>query len=210
MTTYSGDRLEVLRFCDLTTKTVLDVGCGQGGLARHLRAGGADFVYGIEQENGQADVASRKEYDEVFAVTVEEALDGPLQGRDFDLIILADVLEHLVDPWTVAERLTQHLRPAGEVILSVPNVGSIGVLKQLLRYGDWSYTDAGTFDRTHLRWFGRHTIRDLMDRAGLTPVRWGAQLSFRWKSIGIDRLVDDVNHIPSMAIYQHHILARRV
>ncbi len=75
-------------------------------------------------------------------------------------------------------------------MLSVPNVGSVVVLKQLLRYGDWRYDDADIFDRTHLRWFGPRTLRDLMARAGLTPLRWGAQLNFTWKSVGINRLVD--------------------
>ena len=209
MTIYTGDRPEVLRFCDLATKAVLDVGCGQGVLSRHIRAGGAEFVCGIEPESSHADAASRMDYDEVFAVTVEEALDGPVHGMEFDLIILADVLEHLIDPWTVAERLTQHLRPAGELMLSVPNVGSFVVIKQLLRYGDWRYDDSDMFDRTHLRWFGPRTLRELIVRAGLTPIRWGAQLDLRWKSVGIRRLVDDAGHIPSIAIYQHHILARK-
>ena len=207
MTTYTGDRPEILRFCDFGFKTVLDVGCGEGGLARHLRDRAA-AICGIEPEPSHAGLAS-EQYDDFYGVRVEEALDGPLRGRSFDLIIVADVLEHLVDPWTVTQRLVDHLGPNGKMMISVPNVGNVVVLKQLLRHGDWRYDDADMFDRTHLRWFGRQTLRELMAGAGLRPERWGARLSIAVKAVGTNRLVDNANHIPSLAIYQHHILARR-
>lgn len=208
MTAYTGDRPDLLRFVAPGSTTALDVGCGAGGFASLLRTRGVGRIVGIEPDASRATLAASAT-DRVICSTVEAALDEELGTERFDLIVALDVLEHLVDPWSVTERLADHLEADGRLLLSVPNVGSLEVVKQLLRRGDWRYDDIGMFDRTHLRWFGRSTLRALLDRAGLVPERWGAQLSFGVGPLYTTRVVDDARRIPSIAIYQHHILARR-
>jgi len=208
MSIYTGDRPDLLRFVEPPCASVLDVGCGAGGLATLLRSRGAERVVGIEPDADRATTAAAVT-DRVIVSTVEEALDQHLGTTRFDLIVASDVLEHLVDPWTVTERLAAHLEPNGRLLLSVPNVGNQEVVKQLMRRGDWRYDDTGMFDRTHLRWFGRSTLRQLLDRAGLVPQRWGARLAFGVGPLYTTRLVDDATRIPSIAIFQHHVLAQR-
>jgi len=208
MDTYTGDRPDLLRFVERGRITALDVGCGGGGFAPLLRSRGVRQVVGIEPDAERAALASTVA-DRVLCSTIEQALDDGLDDSQFDLIVVSDVLEHLVDPWSVTERLATHLGAGGQMLLSVPNVGNLEVVKQLVRRGDWRYDDSGMFDRTHLRWFGRSTLRALLDRAGLAPQRWGARLSIGIGPLHTTRLVDDVGRIPSIAIYQHHILARR-
>jgi hypothetical protein len=82
-------------------------------------------------------------------------------------------------------------------------------VKQLVLRGEWRFDDDGLFDRTHLRWFGRRTLRTLLADAGLEPRRWGARLSFGIGPLYTTRVVDNAARIPSIAIYQHHILAAR-
>lgn len=207
MSAYTGDRPDLLRFVEPTCATALDVGCGAGGFASLLRSRGVDHVVGIEPDAERAASAAGAA-DRIIHSTVEQAFDE-LDDAKFDLIVASDVLEHLVDPWTVTARLATHLEPQGRLLLSVPNVGSLEVVKQLVLRGDWRYDDTGLFDRTHLRWFGRSTLRDLLARAGLTPERWGARLAFGVGPLYTTRLVDDASRIPSIAIFQHHILARR-
>lgn len=207
MSAYTGDRPDLLRFVAPTCTTALDVGCGTGGFATLLRSRGVDHVVGIEPDSERAASAAGAA-DRIIHSTVEQAFDE-LDDAKFDLIVVSDVLEHLVDPWTVTARLATHLEPQGRLLLSVPNVGSLEVVKQLVLRGDWRYDDTGLFDRTHLRWFGRSTLRDLLARAGLTPERWGARLAFGVGPLYTTRLVDDASRIPSIAIFQHHILARR-
>lgn len=204
---YTGDRPDLLRFVPRGGSSALDVGCGAGGFAVHLRSRGYGRVTGIEPDAGRSELA-RDSVDRVIHSTIEDALERDLAGDRFDLIVVSDVLEHLVDPWTVTGRLTECLTRGGRMLLSVPNVGSLEVVKQLVRHGDWRYDDSGMFDRTHLRWFGRSTLRALLDRAGLVPERWGARLSFGIGPLYTTRLVDDARRVPSMAIFQHHILAR--
>jgi len=80
---------------------VLDVGCGEGNYAFYLRERGAAFVAGVEISSGAA-ASARSKMDFVFAGSVEEKL--PFKQGQFDLIICADILEHLVDPWGVLKK----------------------------------------------------------------------------------------------------------
>lgn len=208
--TYTGDRPELLRFLDVQGRGVLDVGCGGGGLAPHLRRAGATTVVGVEAERSHAATAN-SQCDRVIEAPIETALADRLLGHErFGLILLADVLEHLVDPWATLRELTsQLLTRDGHVFVSVPNVASLTVVKQLLRRRDWSYDDFGMFDRTHLRWFGKDTLRELLDQASLRPISWGGRVAFQLGPIRYSRIRWDVSRVPPIAIYQFYILAAR-
>jgi 2-polyprenyl-3-methyl-5-hydroxy-6-metoxy-1,4-benzoquinol methylase len=208
MDVFTGDRPDLLRFVDDKRVSALDVGCGAGTFASLLHAHGLRHVVGVEPDPERAAQAADKA-DRVICSSVEHALDEELADARFDLIVASDVIEHLVDPWTVVTRLATHLEPGGQLLLSVPNVGNLEVVKQLLLRGEWRFDDDGLFDRTHLRWFGRKTLRSLLGDADLVPQRWGARLSFGVGPLYTTRVVDDATRIPSIAIYQHHILAAR-
>ena len=88
-----------------------------------------------------------------------------------DLILCLDVLEHLVDPWSVVKRLSPLLAPNGRLVVCVPNVRNWKFVANLLFRGDFTYRDAGLLDRTHLRFFVRQTAVELAE-AGAVPVTW--------------------------------------
>jgi len=207
--TYSGERPELLPFLDVRGRSVLDVGCGAGGLAPMLRDGGASRIVGVEPDPAHARAASAH-CDAVLTAPIEDAIGGGALGEErFDLILLADVLEHLVDPWSTLRALvSEHLAPGGDAFVSVPNVANLAVVKQLLRHGDWRYEESGMFDRTHLRWFGPGTLRGLLRQAGLEPVVWGGRISVGLGPLRFTRIRTDVSRVPSIAVYQFHVLAR--
>lgn len=104
------------------------------------------------------------------AVDLEDlAKVGDLLERlgPFDTILALDVLEHLRDPWLTFELLAASLRPGGAMILSLPNVNYIGLVAPLVLRGRFDYVDAGVLDRTHLRWFTRHSMIELAAGPGL-------------------------------------------
>jgi SAM-dependent methyltransferase len=206
---YSGERPELLRFLDVRQRSVLDVGCGAGGLAPHLRSAGATRVVGVERDTAHAAAAAHL-CDAVFASSVEAVLRDSLLGSErFGLILLADVLEHLIDPWAVIRGLVeQHLSPGGLVFISVPNVANVNVIKQLLVHCDWRYDESGMFDRTHLRWFGVRSLSDLISQAGLESVQWGGRLGFGAGRFWYTRVRNDISHFPPITVFQFHVLAR--
>jgi len=101
-----------------------------------------------------------------------EALELPFRAGSFDCIVLADVLEHLRDPWSLLTRLQPYLADDGTVVASIPNVGHYPIILGLVRHR-WRYTPEGVLDRTHLRFFTLETIRDMFTRSGFHIVHVG-------------------------------------
>jgi 2-polyprenyl-3-methyl-5-hydroxy-6-metoxy-1,4-benzoquinol methylase len=150
---------------DLAGTHVLDVGCATGYLARELTARGAT-VDGVEFDPAAAEQA-RAHCREVVVGDLEASLTRDAVaalGRP-DLVVCADVLEHLRDPWDTLAWLGTLLAPGGKAIISVPNIAHWTARRSLLQ-GRFDYADHGLFDRTHLRFFTRASAQELARRAG--------------------------------------------
>jgi 2-polyprenyl-3-methyl-5-hydroxy-6-metoxy-1,4-benzoquinol methylase len=160
---YENTREDVVRQLPRPIGSVLDIGCGSGGVGPGLRRVGASKLTGIEVVAEQAERA-REVYDEVIAAPVEQALDQ-LQGP-FDTILCLDVLEHLVDPEAVMSDLHRVGAPGARLQVSVPNGRHVSLVTDLVIKGTFGYTDWGHRDRTHLRWFTRRDIVNAMERCG--------------------------------------------
>ena len=87
-------------------------------------------------------------------------------GR-FDVILFADVLEHMPHPGPVLRLARQWLAPNGCVIASIPNVAHRTIRLSLLG-GQFTCTPFGLMDATHLRWFTVQSTRQLFVGAGFT------------------------------------------
>ncbi len=145
---------------------VLDVGCASGGLLELLRSR-AGHLAGLEL-SASAATAAAQIADHVVQGAVEDP-DLPFAADSFDLVVLADVVEHLADPAAGLARAVRWCRPGGAVLVSVPNVAHWQARLTLLR-GRWPQTDSGTFDASHLRWFTRDALAQLLAGAGLRDV----------------------------------------
>jgi 2-polyprenyl-3-methyl-5-hydroxy-6-metoxy-1,4-benzoquinol methylase len=151
---------------------VLDIGCGTGTWAPALRAKGAEQLVGVEFASEAANQADRL-YDRLVREPIETLNLSDLGGKPFDTIIVADVIEHLVDPWRDLRRWTDWVSPAGQLVISVPNLQHFRVVRSLLR-GHFDYADeGGVMDRTHLRWFTKASLKNELGLAGWRPIVWG-------------------------------------
>lgn len=172
-------------------ENVLDIGCGAGGNAQYLRAKGAGQLTGIEILTDKAALA-REVFDLVLEGPVEQRLaDVPERP---DVIVVADVLEHTVDPLSVLRALRQVAVPCAELLVSLPNVRHISVLRMLVIKGDWAYRDSGIMDRTHLRWFTRRSAVDLLTEGGWTvevvQPKFNTPKQVRWNTRTRGRAMD--------------------
>ena len=146
-----------------TGKRVLDVGCDTGNLGEYLKKT-AVKVDGIEMDPAAAERAKSK-LDLVVCGSVEDERVLSALAPPYDVIIFADVLEHLAYPEKTLERIKPMLSPDGIVIASLPNVANFRVRFSLL-FGRFEYTEIGILDRTHLRFFTRKTAGGLFEKAG--------------------------------------------
>lgn len=146
---------------------MLDIGCASGGLLALLRPR-ATHLAGLELSATAAHAAAQVA-DHVVHGALEDP-ELPFEPGWFDLVVLADVLEHLADPAAGLARAASWCRPGGgAVLVSVPNVAHWQARLTLLK-GRWPQEDSGTFDAGHLRWFTGDTLQALLTDAGLRNV----------------------------------------
>jgi len=161
---YQNPRPEMLRFVPQGVKSILDVGCGEGFFGASLKQQGVREVWGIEATPKVAENA-RTRLDRVLVGRVEDHLPT-IPEKYFDCVIFNDVLEHLVDPWTVLSSAQRILAADGIVIASIPNIRHFPTLKDLIVGKEWRYQQWGVLDRTHLRFFTENSIRRLFADCG--------------------------------------------
>jgi SAM-dependent methyltransferase len=182
LVTYGGvPNISLVEFIGAVHGRVLDIGCGEGTWAGDLRRGGAEELVGVEVSSAACERA-RTRYDAVLESPVE-SLDFPEEGgARFDLVIAADVLEHLQDPW---ETLRRSRSWGKRIAVSVPNLRYHGILGGLLVRGEFEYVDeGGLMDRSHLRWFTKKSLDRALRASGWQPVRWGGSWGPKRRMVG--------------------------
>jgi SAM-dependent methyltransferase len=145
-------------------KRVLEVGCATGYMSEHLSRRG-NRVTGVDIDEEAAQEA-RLHCEEVIVADLDSRpLAEFLEGKQYDVAVFGDVLEHLRDPWRVLRDTRPFLSPNGFVVISVPNVAHGNVRLSLLR-GAFDSSPLGILDDTHLHFFTLRTARELCLRAG--------------------------------------------
>ena len=143
---------------------VLDVGCGSGNTGKFLKETfNVKEVVGIEL-NESLSREAKNNLDKLIVGDIQ-TIHLPFEVEYFDCIILADVLEHLYNPWDVMERLISFLKYDGIILASLPNVQHWTILLELLR-GEWDYKKTGILDNTHIRFFTRKSIEKMFLSCG--------------------------------------------
>ncbi len=148
-------------------RRVLDVGAGAGSISKLLREVGNCRVTGLE---------INKEAIEKLSAYCERVYEADLNDNSwpellqeeapFDVLVAADVLEHVYDPQAVLKAMASLAAEAGRIVVSLPHIAHNAVIATLLDE-DFEYRDWGLLDRTHIRFFGMRNIQKLFSAAGL-------------------------------------------
>jgi len=164
---YIGRRKDLLALVSGPPARVLEVGCALGATGGYLKATHGCAVVGVEIDERMAEVA-RTQLDSVHVGDLNRTSLPELVGPErFDLILLGDVLEHLVDPWAALAHCRALLSDSGRIVASLPNISHVSTLASLIFTQRWPYRDRGLHDRTHLRFFTRKNLLELYASAGL-------------------------------------------
>ena len=177
---YESDRSDFLDWVDGSYSRILDIGCGAGANADWYRRHGARAIVGVEVDRDSAARAA-KIFDEVISEPIEAAV--PRLKGPFDLIVCADVLEHLVDPWSILDEVARIAHPDTVLAVSIPNIRFLPAILRIVIGRGFAYEDHGIFDSTHIRFFTRGDVDTMLRNAGWLPSRWGAPRFGRLGSI---------------------------
>lgn len=145
---------------------ILDLGCADGSVGAVL-AGRGHQVIGVDA-TAAAGVTER--LDAFVEADLDHGLPAEVEGS-FDLVLVADVLEHLRRPEDLLAEVRDRLAPGGRVIGSVPNFGHWYPRLRVVA-GRFDYDARGILDRGHVRFFTRRSFRRLVTDAGYRFVDW--------------------------------------
>jgi len=205
---YESLRPEVLALVPAGARRVLDLGCATGALARGLKERGEVEVVGIEREPAYA-AEARAHCDRVIEGDVEAVAAQDL-GR-FDCLVAADVLEHLVDPWSALETYTSKLEPGCRAVVSLPNAAHWTTFARLAG-GRWPRLPEGIHDATHLRWLTLRDALELLEGAQLRVEHVSRRPWVLWRGTRLDRHAGPLMRVPvarAAFAFQHVLAARR-
>ncbi len=144
---------------------VLDLGCSDGYLAEQLRGFG-HCVTGVDL---QARDGVEGRVDHFVAGDLDQGLPEALEG-EFDVVLAADVLEHVRTPERILEEIRSVLAPGGSLVASIPNFGH-WYPRLRVAVGRFDYDRRGILDRDHVRFFTKRSFERLAADAGFRTVR---------------------------------------
>ena len=150
--------------------TILDVGCWTGNLGEALkkRLNFAVTVDGLENnQDALKSVKGRGVYTKIYELDLNNS-SLPLKGQ-YNIIVFADVLEHLINPEKTLQEILKHLSPNGWVVVSLPKIAFIKY-RLLHLLGKWDYRNSRIMDKTHLHFYTLDTMRTLFKTCGLEVV----------------------------------------
>lgn len=187
---FNWTRSEMLGFVPRQARSVLDIGCGTGQFAKAVADVAGAEVWGVEL-NADAAKQAATQLHKVLSGSIESQLPL-LPDNYFDCICMNDVIEHLVDPWTVLRAVAVKLKSDGVLVASIPNVRHYKNLSGVLFDADWRYTESGLLDKTHLRFFTPKSMQRLFNETGyrvvqcrgLKPSRKFKLKVLNWLSLG--------------------------
>lgn len=146
---------------------VLELGCATGFMSRYFRRQLHCQVVGVDLNPAAkptlvGDLNLRSTWNKIKAL------------GQFDVVFASAVIEHLIDPEATLQLIKLVLKPKGKLIITTANIAHWRQRFNLL-LGHFDYTDYGTLDRTHLKFYTYYTFQRLIQTAG-----------FKLKTITID------------------------
>jgi 2-polyprenyl-3-methyl-5-hydroxy-6-metoxy-1,4-benzoquinol methylase len=144
-------------------KRVLELGAAGGHMTRALIDRG-NSVVPVEFDARNRNRLRELSPDAIFSDLNWLDLNSRWKS-EFDVVLAADVLEHVVHPDLVLRSLRSLVNESGYLILSVPNVAH-GDIRLRLLAGHFEYTDVGLLDSSHLRFFTRESVVNLLEETG--------------------------------------------
>lgn len=160
---FQHNRVEMLKFIPKDSKTILEIGCGNGAFGKIVKENIECTYWGVEP-NIRFENEANSNLDFFLNDIFNEDLNIP--KKHFDVIVFNDVLEHMLYPEDILKICKQFLIPNGVIVSSIPNIRFAPYLYRLFYLGEFEYAEAGIMDKTHFRFFTQKSIKNMYERCG--------------------------------------------
>ena len=147
--------------------TCLDIGCAVGYIGELLKKEKNCEVDGIEIDKAAIKIAlDKKCYHKIYSFAIDDKKSKEYQDffedqKQYDYIILADILEHTIAPYDILVSLIPKLKQNGTFLISIPNMAHIDISKNLIDR-TFNYNLTGLLDTTHLRFFTKNSFIEMI------------------------------------------------
>ncbi|KRP28215.1 MAG: hypothetical protein ABS28_00660 [Cryomorphaceae bacterium BACL22 MAG-120619-bin32] len=182
---YSNIRYDLIEFFDKKKYfKVLEIGAAYGENLFYLKENGlANEAIGIELFQDEKNKNNYKKIDKFIFGNINE-IDLLEYKNYFNLILLPDVLEHIYDPKKTLSIVHQLLSDDGEIVVSMPNIRHYSAFVRVFLKGNFSYDENGIFDYTHVRFYCKKNIQELLESSNFQIIKVeGSIRNFKGKSI---------------------------
>ena len=177
---------------------VLDIGCGEGKLAALLQNKKC-HMYAVDIDASAIEYAkNKKRYLDAFVLDIEDLERNSEEYQrflslniQFDYIVLADVLEHSINPTKVLCEMSKFLKVDGQVLISIPNVNNADIILNLLR-GRFNYMQSGILDNTHTKYFTKVSFAEWINEVNELSMEYCFDCKYLGGIYGLTKHMEEV------------------
>ena len=170
---YHNQLSTYLRFAGTAPLDILDVGCAQGTLALMLAERGHRVTAVDLRPEFLVYAETRHTHGEIRFVAAN-VLQDELSGL-FDLVYANQIIEHLVYPDQLLQKLKKLLKPGGRLVITTPNgsylKNNLPSYKELGNPKDWEHLQFTADGDGHFYAYLREELVEIFKRSGLAQVQ---------------------------------------
>lgn len=135
---------------------VLDVGCGNAWVAKHFLARQSE-VFSMDISSVNVEKALSTYPNPKHTGVIADVFNLPFRQDQFDVIIAAEIIEHVVDPSGFVKALFGVLKPGGTLVVSTP-------FEEKIKYSMCIHCNQATPQFAHLHSFSKQSFIDILEK----------------------------------------------
>ena len=164
---HTRPRYELIAMFEAPPSLYLEIGCAAGGTIKEIKRQYPQCkTIGVELNKRAAKLAA-----EHSDITIDQPIEKVnletfgIEKGSIDCVILADVLEHMYNPWGALKAIRPYLTAHAQVLASIPNIKNLWLISEIMN-NRWTYEKEGLLDITHIRFFTWNEIVKLFQETG--------------------------------------------